>query len=85
MCLLLLFLDLLVAFYMMVYHAKLLQLLSDIIDLKGITLKWFQRYLPETIQSVVIDGIESELWRILFGVSQGLRWVQFFLLFTHHP
>ena len=36
-------------------------------------LKWCQRYLEERVQSVVIDGVELNIWLILqlFGISQG--------------
>ena len=34
-------------------------------------LNWFKNYLTSRIQSVTIDGIESDIWNIIFGVPQG--------------
>jgi hypothetical protein len=69
-CVLLVLLDLSAAFDTVDHH-KLLQVLSERIGLTGTARKWFESYLSERTQSVVIDGIESEIWKILFGVPQG--------------
>ena len=69
-CVLLVLLDLSAAFDT-VDHQKLLKILQEKLGLTGTALKWFISYLSERIQSVVIDGLESELWNILFGVPQG--------------
>jgi len=69
-CVLLVLLDLSAAFDT-VDHGKLLQILSERIGLTGTALKWFQNYLLDRTQSVIIDGIESNIWQILFGVPQG--------------
>lgn len=69
-CVLLVLLDLSAAFDT-VDHRKLLELLAERIGLEGMALKWFVNYLSDRIQSVLIDGKESEPWKILFGVPQG--------------
>ena len=69
-CVLLVLLDLSAAFDT-VDHKKLLHTLAERIGLCGTALKWFVNYLSDRVQSVIIDGIESELWNILFGVPQG--------------
>ena len=69
-CVMLILLDLSAAFDT-VDHERLLQVLSDRIGLSGTALKWLKSYLSERIQAVRIDGIESEIWKILFGVPQG--------------
>ena len=48
---------------------------------KGTALKWFESYLSDCIQSVVIDGVESELLNLIFGVLKGsvLKAISFIL------
>ena len=69
-CVLLVLLDLSAAFDT-VDHEKLLETLAQRIGLAGTALKWFKNYLSDRIQSVIIDGIESNIWKMLFGVPQG--------------
>ena len=69
-CVLLVLLDLSAAFDT-VDHERLLHTLAERIGLCGIALEWFRNYLSDRVQSVIIDGVESDLWNILFGVPQG--------------
>ena len=69
-CVLLILLDLSAAFDTVDHH-RLVQVLSERLGLTGTALKWFQNYLSSRIQSVIIDGKESDVWNILFGVPQG--------------
>ena len=69
-CVILVLLDLSAAFDT-VDHKKLLHILAERIGMGGVVLEWFTSYLTERIQSVTIDGIESDIWNILFGVPQG--------------
>ena len=69
-CVLLVLLDLSAAFDT-VDHQKLIEILAEKFGLAGTALKWFRDYLTERIQSVLIDGVESDIWNILFGVPQG--------------
>ena len=69
-CVLLVLLDLSAAFDT-VEHLKLLQVLSDKFGIQGTALKWFESYLTDRKQCVVINGTESESWDIQFGVPQG--------------
>ena len=69
-CVILVLLDLSAAFDT-VDHKKLLSMLGEKLGLCGTTLKWFASYLSDRIQSVIIDGAESDVWKILFGVPQG--------------
>ena len=52
-------------------HKTLLNILGTRLGITGTVLKWFHSYLTERTQAVVINGIESELVRLLFGVPQG--------------
>ena len=52
-------------------HDKLLEVLVERIGLGETDLQWFQSYLRERTQSVIIDGHESDTWNIEFGVPQG--------------
>ena len=52
-------------------HDTLIELLAKRIGITGTALEWFKSYLNERIQSVTIDGVDSDLWNILFGVPQG--------------
>lgn len=69
-CVLLILLDLSAAFDTVDYH-KLFSLLANRIGLSGKALEWFVSYLSDRIQSVLIDGVASEIWNIIFGVPQG--------------
>ena len=69
-CVLLILLDLSAAFDT-VDHKSLLKVLAQRLGINGSALQWFENYLKDRIQAVVIDGIESEIWNILFGVPQG--------------
>jgi exonuclease III len=69
-CVLLVLLDLSAAFDT-VDHQKLLDLLCSRLGITGTALEWFRSYLSDRIQSVVINGSESDFWNILFGVPQG--------------
>ena len=69
-CVLLILLDLSAAFDT-VDHQKLLKLLSERLGLQGIVLKWFENYLSDRVQSVLIEGVASDVWNILFGVPKG--------------
>ena len=66
---LLILLDLLATFDI-VNHHKLLMILSVKLGLQGTALKWFEHYFSGMVQSVLIDGIESDIWNILFGVPR---------------
>jgi hypothetical protein len=69
-CVILVLLDLSAAFDT-VDHDKILQILLHRIGITGTALKWFKSYLSDRIQSILIDGVESNVWRLLFGVPQG--------------
>lgn len=69
-CVLLVLLDLSAAFDT-IDHSTLLKLLSERFGIGGTALKWFNSYLSNRSQSVIIDGTESDVWNILFGVPQG--------------
>ena len=69
-CVLLILLDLSAAFDT-IDHKTLIKILGEKIGLCGTALQWFQSYLSDRIQSVLVDGIESDVLNILFGVPQG--------------
>jgi hypothetical protein len=52
-------------------HPTLLSRLASVIGLSGKALQWFSSYLSERVQSVLIEGVESAMWKLLFGVPQG--------------
>ena len=69
-CVLLVLLDLSAAFDT-IDHNILLSRISSRYGVKGTALKWFESYLSGRVQSVTIDGIESELHHLIYGVPQG--------------
>ena len=69
-CVLLVLLDLSAAFDT-IDHDTLIRTLAEKIGLCGTALKWFQDYLSDRVQSVLVDGVESDIFNILFGVPQG--------------
>ena len=69
-CVLLIMLDLSAAFDT-IDHSVLLTRLQKEIGLHGKVLQWFESYLTGRKQTVVIDGIQSKSWDLLFGVPQG--------------
>jgi hypothetical protein len=69
-CILLVLLDLSAAFDT-IDHKILLSRLSSRYGVKGTALKWFESYLSDRVQAVIIDGVESDLHQLLFGVPQG--------------
>ena len=69
-CVLLVLLDLSAAFDT-IDHDTLLLRLTSVIGVKGKALDWFASYLSKRYQSVIINGVESSLWELLFGVPQG--------------
>ena len=52
-------------------HNKFLHILEHAFGVKGDTLKWFQSYLSDRTQSVVINKESSDAFTLLFGVPQG--------------
>ena len=52
-------------------HQHLIKILSERLGIVGTALDWFKSYISERIQAVIIDGVMSEIWNILFGVPQG--------------
>jgi hypothetical protein len=52
-------------------HGILLQRLSHRYGVNGTALQWFESYLSDRVQSVVIDGVQSELFPLNDGVPQG--------------
>ena len=69
-CVLLVLLDLSAAFDT-IDHPTLFSRLANAIGLSGKALQWFVSYLTDRTQSVIINGVESETWNLLFGVPQG--------------
>ena len=69
-CVLLVLLDLSAAFDT-IDHNILLSRLASRFGVKGTALNWFKSYLSDRFQAVLIDGIESKLHHLLFGVPQG--------------
>ena len=81
-CVLLVLLDLSAAFDT-IDHKTRLSHLSNKYGVKGTTLKWFEINISDCVCSMVIDGVESELLSLLFGVSQGSVLVlMLFILYT---
>ena len=69
-CTILVMLDLSAAFDT-IDHEVMLNRLKSCIGVSGKALEWFRSYLSNRYQSVLIDGVESDLLRLLFGVPQG--------------
>ena len=69
-CVLLVLLDLSAAFDT-IDHNTLLSRLAKRYGVKGTALQWFQSYLSGRVQAVTIDGIESDLHHLIYGVPQG--------------
>ena len=69
-CVMLVLLDLSAAFDT-IDHNILLSRLSSRYGVKGTALKWFESYLSDRIQAVTIDGVESDIHHLLYGVPQG--------------
>jgi hypothetical protein len=69
-CVLLIMLDLSAAFDT-VDHTTLISRLASVIGVTGKALDWFTSYLKDRFQSVLINGVKSQLWELLFGVPQG--------------
>ena len=69
-CIVLLLLDMSAAFDT-VDHDLLLARLSSRFGIKNQVLKWFESYLKDRRQFVVIDGVKSDVKELLCGVPQG--------------
>ena len=69
-CVLLILLDLSAAFDT-IDHSTLLSRLKTLLGLTGKAYDWFASYISGRKQSVLIEGVESTLWELLFGVPQG--------------
>ena len=69
-CVLLVMLDLSAAFDT-IDHNTLLSRLKSAMGLTGKALDWFKSYISGRKQSIFINGIESSLWELIFGVPQG--------------
>ena len=54
-------------------HDTLLSCLSSRFGFAGSALKWFRSYLQDRFQSVKIGSSLSNLFKLKFGVPQGLR------------
>jgi hypothetical protein len=52
-------------------HSIFLKSLESTFGIKGLALSWFESYLTNRTQSVVVNGIKSETSVLHFGVSQG--------------
>ena len=53
-------------------HAILLRRLENTFGMLGLALSWFESYLSDRTQSVVVYGLMSTPIPIVFGVPQGL-------------
>ena len=69
-CVALLLLDMSAAFDT-VDHKILLERMSERFGIKDKVLKWFQSYLQNRTQTVVIDGVKSITKDLNWGVTQG--------------
>ena len=69
-CVLLVMLDLSAAFDT-IDHNVLISRLQNDIGLSGKVLEWFRSYISGRRQSVLINGVKSAFWNLLFGVPQG--------------
>jgi hypothetical protein len=69
-CVLLVLLDLSAAFDT-IDHKVLINRLASQLGIKGKALDWFHSYLHQRIQSVIINGSESDIWELIFGIPQG--------------
>jgi hypothetical protein len=69
-CVLLIMLDLSAAFDT-IDHPTLLNRLKSVLGISGKALKWFASYMSGRTQSVLINGMESSLWKLIYGVPQG--------------
>ena len=52
-------------------HAILLRRLESTFGNSGLALSWFESYLSDRTQSVVVDGLMSTPIPLVFGVPQG--------------
>ena len=52
-------------------HAILLRRLESTFGISGLALSWFELYLSDRTQSVVVDGLMSTSVPLVFGVPQG--------------
>ena len=52
-------------------HAILLRRLESTFGISGLALSWFESYLSDRTQSVVVDGLMSTSVPLVFGVPQG--------------
>ena len=48
-----------------------MRLLNVTNGLTGTAEKWFENYITDRIQSVVLDSVESDIWNILICIPQG--------------
>ncbi len=69
-CVLLILLDLSAAFDTL-DHKLLLERLHTRCGVEGVSLKWFESYLTNRSQSILINGTESEKQNLAYGVPQG--------------
>ena len=69
-CVLLIMLDLSAAFDT-IDHNVLLGRMNKVLGASGKVLDWFRSYITGREQAVIIDGVKSTLWKLLFGVPQG--------------